>query len=161
MFPRANCVSVPPMDQLTEDACLGSEFERKLVPVKVSINGAAAPPTTAFGLLLVNVGGGFGGGLMMKLIGLERPFCPVPEAGFLVSTVAMPGLATRAALTVAVTVNTFPFASRVTVVGMMAPFHRTLVCGTKPMPVTNSVKPALPALIWLGERKVTAAPVLL
>ncbi len=79
-------------------------------------------------------------------------------------TVATPGLATNAAETVAVTESTFPALSRVTVVGMVVPFHCTTVFATKPLPVTVSVKPvqALPtqALIWAGERVVIEAPVL-
>src|SRR2546425_12883163 len=53
------------------------------------------------GLMLVMFGVGFAGGLMMKAMGLDRPLLPVPVAGVRGITVALPGLATRAAATVA------------------------------------------------------------
>src|SRR5260370_42509510 len=99
----------------------------------------------------VRTGSGFGGGLMMKAIGLERPLFPAPVAGLRVLAVATPDLATKAAETVAVTDSTFPAALVATFVGMGFPFHCTTVFGTKPRPFTGSVKFPGPALIRAGE----------
>ena len=84
----------------------------------------------------------------------------MPVAGFRVITVALPGLATSVAATVAVTEVTFPALLVATVVGMVLPFHWTTVFATKPPPFTVSVKSRLPALICEGERKSNVAPVL-
>src|SRR5260370_6353681 len=108
----------------------------------------------------VRTGSGFGGGLMMKAIGLERPLFPAPVAGLRVLTVATPDLATKAAETVAVTDSTFPAALVATVVGMVFPFHCTTVFATKPLPFTVRTKSPLLALIWEGEREIIEAPVL-
>src|SRR5260370_23804521 len=130
------------MLQFTWDACAGSVLERKLVPVKVMGRSAGAGATAAFGLMLVSVGCGFGGGLMMKAMGLERPLFPAPVAGFRVKTVATPGFPTKAAGTVAVT--TFPSAAPVlstgTIVARGLPLHCTTVFRTKPEPWRVSVK---------------------
>src|SRR5216683_4688145 len=162
MFPSANFVCVPPTAQFTCEACVGSELERKLVPVNVMLSGAVAPITAAFGLLLASVGARLGSGLMQKATGLERPLFPAPEAGFRVMTVATPGFPTKAAGTVAVT--TFPRAAPVlstgTIVARGLPLHCTTVFRTKPEPWMASVKSPLPALIWAGERKEMKAPVL-
>src|SRR5260370_33373210 len=113
--------------------------------------------------MFVSTGIGFGGGLMMKAMGLERPFWPAPDAGFKVIMVATPGLVTKAAGTVAVTMfpRAAPVLSTGTVVARGLPFHCTTGFRTKPLPFTVIVKSALPALIWEGERKETEAPVLL
>ncbi len=162
MLATANLVWVPPILQFTWEACVGSEFARKLVPVNVTLSVCDAEVLAGevFGLMLVSVGIGFGGGLMMKAMGLERPLFPVPEAGFKVLTVATPALATSAAETVAVTDSTFPEEFVVTVVGMVVPFHCTTVFATKPLPLTVRTKSPLLALIWEGEREKIEAPVL-
>src|SRR5258708_2264779 len=160
MLATVNLVCVPPILQFTWEACVGSEFERKFVPVSVmlSVCDAEVLAGEVFGLMLVSVGIGFGGGLMMKAMGLERPLFPVPEAGFKVLTVATPGLATSAAETVAVTDSTLPEEFVVTVVGMVVPFHCTTVFATKPPPLTVRTKSPLLALIWEGEGEKLEQP---
>src|SRR5467141_946028 len=119
-----------------------------------------------FGLKLVRLGCGFGGGLMMKAMGLERPLFPAPEAGFSVMIVATPGLAISAAGTTAVSFKIFPALSRVGVVLRELPFHCTTVFVTKPWPFTVRVKSqgvvgvGTQTLVWAGERKEITAPVL-
>src|SRR5260370_17007957 len=149
MLATVNLVWVPPMLKCTWEACVGSEFERKFVPVSVmlSVCDAEVLAGEVFGLMLVSVGIGLGGGLMMKGRGLERPLLPVPEAGFKVLTVATPGLATSAAETVAVTDSTLPEEFVVTFVGMVVPFHCTTVFATKPPPLTVRTKSPLLASI--------------
>jgi hypothetical protein len=119
--------------------------------------------------MLVRDGKGFGGGLMTKAMGLERPLFPAPEAGFTVITVATPGFATIAEGTTAVMEFpvTAPVLSVGTVVTKFLPFHCTTVFATKPKPVTVSVKSAhvivvvgTQAPICAGERKDSEAPVL-
>ena len=163
MLATANLVWVPPILQFTWEACVGSAFARKLVPVNVmpSICDAEVLAGEVFGLMLVRVGIGFGGGLMMKAMGLERPLFVALVAGFRVMMVATPALATSAAETVAVTDSTLPAALVVTVVGMVFPFHCTTVFARKLLPFTVKAKSALPALIWEGERENIEAPVLL
>src|SRR6202140_4170086 len=87
------------MLQFTWEACAGSEFARKFVPVNVmlSVCDGEVLAGEVFGLMLVRPGSGFGGGLMMKAMGLERPFWPAPEAGLRVMIVATPGFATSGA----------------------------------------------------------------
>ena len=164
MLATANFVWVPPILQFTWEACAGSAFARKFVPVNVmlSVCDGEVLAGEVFGLMLVRLGSGFGGGLMMKAMGLERPLFPAPEAGLRVMMVATPGFATNAAGTVAVTV--FPRAAPVlsvgTVVARGLPFHCTTVFRTKPAPWMVSVKSPLPALICEGDRNDNAAPVL-
>src|SRR6266849_2106056 len=140
MFPSANFVCVPPTAQCTCEACVGSELERKLVPVNVMLSGAVAPITTALGLILASVGTRLGSGLMQKATGLERPLFPAPVAGFRVMTVATPGLAISAAGTSAISFMIFPPLPRVGVVLRVVPFHCTTVFVTKPWPFTVRVK---------------------
>src|SRR5260370_13105621 len=99
MLATANLVWVPPILQFTWEACVGSAFARKLVPVNVTLSVCDAEVLAGegFGLMLVSVGIGFGGGLMMKATGLERALFSVPEAGFQVTTGGTPGFATPAA----------------------------------------------------------------
>src|SRR5260370_10820186 len=110
MLATANLVWVPPILQFTWEACVGSAFARKFVPVNVTLSVCDAEVLAGevFGLTLVSVGIGFGGGLMMKAMGLERPLFPVPEAGFKVLTVATPALANSAAETVSDTRRPLP-----------------------------------------------------
>src|SRR2546421_12362213 len=104
MLATANFVWVPPILQFLWEACAGSAFARKFVPVNVmlSVCDGEVLAGEVFGLMLVRLGSGFGGGLMMKAMGLERPLFPAPEAGLRVMMVATPGFATNAAGTVAV-----------------------------------------------------------
>ena len=97
---------------------------RKPEPLSINVNDAL-PAGALLGLMLVSPGKGFGDGLMVKARGLERPFCPAPEAGFRVMMVATPGLATNAAGTVAVTIfpRAAPALSTGTVVASGLPFH--------------------------------------
>ena len=97
MFPTVKTVFVAPAVQFTWETCVGSMLDMKLLPVKVMLKGAAAPITAPLGAMLVRIGSGFGGGLMTNTYGLDRPFCPAPEAGLSVITVAVPTFATNAA----------------------------------------------------------------
>jgi hypothetical protein len=124
--------------------------------------------TAQAGETVETVGAGLLGLLMMKLMGLERPFWPVPEAGLMVLTVTTPGLAIKAAGMVAVTEMTLLLASSVTVVlhgpvpvvGQVVPFHRTFVVARNPTPFIVRVKSGPPAGISAGEIELKAAPVL-
>ena len=111
----------------------GSEAGRKPEPLRVKVK-SGLPTTLVLGAMFVSTGIGFGGGLMMKAMGLERPFWPAPDAGFKVIMVATPGLVTKAAGTVAVTMlpKAAPLLSTGTVVARGLPFHCTTVFRTKP-----------------------------
>src|SRR5438309_8116506 len=138
------------MLQFTWDPPEGSVVGRKFEPLSINVN--CAPPAGALaGAMLVSPGKGFGGGLMMKARGFERPLFPAPEAGLRVMTVATPGLATSAAGTAAVSFKMFPALSSVGVVLSGFPFHCTTVLATSPPPFTVMTKSVLPALIWPGE----------
>ena len=147
------------MLQFSWDPPEGSVGGRKFEPLTINVNCALFAGALA-GLMAVRPGKGFGGGLMMKAMGLDRPLFPAPEAGLRVLTVATPGFATSAAGTAAVSFKMFPPLSSVAVVLSGFPFHCTTVWVTKPRPFTVSTKSALPALIWAGERKASEAPVL-
>src|SRR5258706_7309417 len=103
MLATANFVWVRPILQFSWEACVGSAFARKLVPISVmpSVCDAEVLAGEVFGLMLVRVGIGFGGGLIMKTMGLERPLFVALVAGFRVMMVATPGLAISAAGTIA------------------------------------------------------------
>src|SRR5260370_8130798 len=90
---------VPPTLQLTWDPPEGSVLGRKPEPFNVNVN-CALPAGALAGLMLVRPGSGFGGGLMMKALGLDRPLFPAPLAGFTLIIVATPHFATQAARTV-------------------------------------------------------------
>src|SRR5260370_2204543 len=98
MLATVNLVCVPPILQFTWEACVGSEFERKFVPVSVmlSVCDAEVLAGEVFGLMLVRVGVGFGGGVMMKAMGLEGAFFSLAEGGFKMAAGAPPRLAGRA-----------------------------------------------------------------
>src|SRR5258707_14782014 len=99
MLAAANFVWVPPILQFTWEACVGSAFARKLVPISVmpSVCDAEVLAGEEFGLMLVRGGVGFGGGLIMKTMGLERPLFVAVGGGFRGSIGATPGLGSRAA----------------------------------------------------------------
>jgi hypothetical protein len=61
------------------------------------------PAAAVVGEIEVTAGTGFPGGLMINDKVFDSPLFPVPEKGFSVLTVAVPGLAINAAATVAVT----------------------------------------------------------
>src|SRR5947208_15795615 len=98
MLATANLVWVPPILQFTWEACAGSGFARKFVPVNVmlSVSDGEVLAGEVFGLMVVRLGSGFGGGLVMKAMGLERPLFPAAEVVFTVVMVATPGFVTRA-----------------------------------------------------------------
>jgi hypothetical protein len=122
----------------------------------------AAPATAVFGVTLERVGSGFGGGLMVKTYGLERPLVPVPVIGLRVMMVASPDFATKAAGTFAVIIfpRMFPALSVGSVVSRVFPFHWTTVFATNLPPLRVSTKSGLPALTTDGEIDVMVAPVL-
>src|SRR5438309_10456808 len=100
------------MLQFTWDPPERSVVGRKFETLSIKVN--CAPPAGALaGAILVSPGKGFGGGLMMKARGLERPLFPTPEAGVTVMTVAAPGSAISARGTVAVSFKRIPPLSRV------------------------------------------------
>src|SRR5258706_2535251 len=101
MLATANFVWVPPILQFTWEACVGSAFARKLVPISVmpSVCDAEVLAGEGFGLMLVRVGIGFGGGMIMKKMGLERPLFVALEAGIRRQLVGTPGLASHGAAT--------------------------------------------------------------
>ena len=66
------------------------------------------PAAVREGVIEAIDGTGLGGGLMMRATELERPLVPAPECGLRVLTKAVPGVATRAAGTVAVMPVTLP-----------------------------------------------------
>src|SRR5258707_1356640 len=119
----------------TWDPPEGSVGGRKFEPLIINVNGA--PPAGALaGGRGAGARKGFGGGLMTKARGLERPLFPAPEAGLRVMTVATPGLAINAAGTVAVSFKMFPALSSVGAVLRGFPFHSTTVFVTNPPPFT-------------------------
>jgi hypothetical protein len=148
------------------DPPVGSVVGKKLLPLAVlpvRVSGNVAPPATAvIGLIELSTGTGFAGGLMTNEMVLDSPLFPAPDAGLIVLTVAIPGVATSAAGTVAVTTfpNTFPALSVGTTVLRFFPFHCTSVCATNVPPLTVNMKSALPALCTIGERDMIVAPVL-
>src|SRR2546421_1744170 len=97
MLATANFVWVPPILQFTWEACAGSAFARKFVPVNVmlSVCDGEVLAGEVFGLMLVRLGSGFGGGLMMKAMGLGRPLFPAPGAGLGGRLWAPPGFSTH------------------------------------------------------------------
>src|ERR1700693_4200769 len=100
----------------------------KFVPCRSKVRFVHEVPQAAIvaGAIAVNVGTGLGGALMMKVTGFDSPLLPAPENGFCVITVAVPGLATSAAGTTAVTPSTTVLVvSSVTVVLSFFPFQVT------------------------------------
>jgi hypothetical protein len=136
----------------------------KFVPCRSKVKFVQELPHAAIvaGATDVSVGRGLGGGFIIKVTGFDSPLLPAPENGFWVITVAVPGLATNAAGTAAVTlVTTVPVASRITLVSSFFPFQVTYVCATNGLPLIVNVKSGLPALMFEGDKKNTRAPVLL
>ena len=135
----------------------------KFVPCRSKVKFVQEVPHAAMlaGAIDVNVGMGLAGGLMIKVTGFDSPLLPAPENGFCVITVAVPGLATNAAGTTAVTLSTIVLVeSRLTVVLSFCPFQVTYVCGTNLLPLIVSVKSGLPALTFEGDKNDINAPVL-
>src|SRR5260370_6334820 len=99
MLATVNFVWVPPILQFTWEACVGSAFARKLVPVNVmpSVCDAEVLAGEGFGLMLVRGGVGFAGGLVMKTMGVERALFVALWAGFRVMMVGPPGFAASGA----------------------------------------------------------------
>jgi hypothetical protein len=150
----------PPVPHKTCEACVGSEFITKLLPVTVRVK--PAPPATAqLGDIEATAGRGFPAGLMMNATGFESPFVPAPEWGLSVLTDAVPGLATSDAGTVAVAVvpRTLPLLSVSNVVARVCPFHCTTVLATNPLPTTVNVNWGLPAVTFAGDSELIVPPV--
>jgi hypothetical protein len=158
----AKVVGVAPAVQRTCETCVGSLDVMKFVPCRSKVKFVQELPHAAIvaGAMAVSVGTGLGGGLIMNVTGLDSPLFPAPENGFCVITVAVPGLATSAAVTVAVTLTTcVPVESKVTMVLSFWPFHVTYVCFTKFPPLTVKMKSTLPALMFEGDKNDIVAPV--
>lgn len=109
-----------------------TEFAKKLVPVTVSVK-ALLPATTVLGARVVRVGDGL---LMVKVSALD---VPPPRVGLKTVTLAVPALAKSAAGIVALICVALP-----KIVVRSAPFQRTLEVLTKFVPLTVSVRSALP-----------------
>ena len=102
-------VCVAPAVQRTCDTCVGSVDEvMKFVPCRSKVKFVHEVPHAAIvvGAMDESAGTGLGGGLIMKATGFESPLLPAPENGFCVITVAVPGLPTNVAGTIAVTLTT-------------------------------------------------------
>jgi len=94
-------VCIPLAFQFTVEPPVGSEDGIKLVPVTES-GTAGLPGAADEGEIELRTGRGFGGGLMMNAMVLERPLVPLPECGLRVLTEARPALVIRDAGTAAV-----------------------------------------------------------
>src|SRR5258708_40229303 len=94
MLATVNFVWVPPILQFTWEACVGSAFARKLVPVKVmpSVCDAEVLAGGGVGLMLGGGGSGFGGGFMIEAVGLGRPLFVAVVGGIRGVMVAPPGV---------------------------------------------------------------------
>ena len=116
----------------------------KFVPVRASVK--PDPPTVAvLGLMLANVGTGFGGGggaLMMKI---WPPEVPPSGAGLKTATITEPVEAMSVAVIAAVKVVLLT-----NVVVLEEPFHWTVELLMKFVPMTVRVKPGLPPR-WLSS----------
>ena len=118
---------------MTVETCVESvEPFMKFVPVTIREKGL--PTVAQAGETAETVGTRLEGFSMMKIRVLERPLFPVPEAGLMVLTEAVPGVLNNDAGMFATTEVTLPLASSVTVVvhevvdalelrGHVLPFH--------------------------------------
>jgi hypothetical protein len=115
------------------------------LPVAVSVN-AEPPAVAADGDMFVNTGNGFPAAPIVKV----RPAdTPPPGVGLNTVTVALPALATSAALIAAVSCVGDTY-----VVVRLVPFQRTAELGTKFVPFTVSVNAPLPADAVVGAMLV-------
>src|SRR5439155_3631429 len=112
----------------------------KLLPVTVSVK-AAFPAAALAGDRVESVGDGL---LTLNVWAAE---VPPPGAGVTTVTCGVPAAATSAAAMAAVSC-----VALTNVVVRVAPFHLTVLPLTKPVPVTVSVKAALPAAVLIGDR---------
>src|SRR6202040_1050772 len=116
------CIGVNLSAKVTSDPPL-LDAGRKLVPTTVMVTEAFVqliPQAGAVpGVTDVSVGTGFGAPKMLNASVFESPFCPVPDWVVRVLTNAVPGLASRVAGTVAVSVVVSTNAE----VANFCPFH--------------------------------------
>src|SRR5919108_53171 len=113
-------------------------------PVPVAVSVKAAPPAVALvGETVVSVGMGL---LTENVCAAE---VPPPGAGVTTVTVAVPAAAMSAAVMAAVS-----WVALTTVVVREAPFHCTVLPGTKPVPLTVSMKAAPPTVAVAGATLV-------
>ena len=108
--------------QFTVEPPVGSDDGMKLLPTIVNVT-AGLPGAAEEGEMELNIGRGFGGGLMIMARVFESPLFWLPEWGLNVFTSALPGLAIKAAGTTAVRYSTLLLASRTGVVTRFLPFH--------------------------------------
>src|SRR5688500_13547359 len=120
------------------------EFAAKPVPVTVSVN--ATFMTADAGLILVSTGAG-GGELTVNVLPLE---VPPPGAGVCTLMVRVARLARSAADSTAVSM-----VALLNVVGRATPSNNTCEDATKPVPVTTSDTPLVPAATPVGEIALT------
>jgi len=116
----------------------------KPVPVTVRVN-AWLPVRVADGLSAVNAGAAF------RIVNVSDADVPPPGAGLTTRTCAIPAEAKSPAAMAALTALLLT-----TVVGRVAPFHCTVVPGTKPEPFTVRSIAGLPASASAGTSERTA-----
>ena len=156
--PAVHCTREPSV--VPQPAPLVEAFT-KLEPVTVNVT-SGLPGAAMVGAIEVRTGTGFAGTVTMNAIVLERPLSCLLVAGLSVLTKCRPGVAISAGGTLAVTFVALLFASTVTLVSRFLPSHCTTVFGTKPFPITVSIRSGLPAAaagVFAGEREINNAPV--
>src|SRR5919108_337093 len=120
-------------------------------PLPVAVSVKAAPPAVALvGDTDVSVGMGL---LIENVCAAETP---PPGTGVTTVTLAVPAAAMSAAVMAAVS-----WVALTTVVVREAPFHCTVLPGTKPVPVAVSVKAPPPAVALVGDTDVSVGTGLL
>ncbi len=115
-----------------------------------------------FGEIEAIAGCGFAATVTMNAIVLESPLSCLLVAGLSVLTKCRPGVEISAGGTLAITFVALLFTSTVTLVSRFLPSHCTTVFGTKPFPITVSIRSGLPAAtagVFAGEREINNAPV--
>lgn len=112
--------------------------------VPITVNVKAGPPASSLvGAVRVAVGAG------LPMVNVSAPEAPPPGEGFDTVTLAVPGVVTSAAVTVAVS---FELLTKAVV--RPVPFHNTVAPLTKLPPFTVNVNLALPAITVDGDREV-------
>jgi len=92
----ANVVKTPPAFQTTDEACVGSIFGMKFVPVNASVS-ADEPAAALVGLIEVNVGMGFAARILKAREVLDNPLplethCVAENGGLIIVTAAAPAV---------------------------------------------------------------------
>src|SRR5436190_1904523 len=124
----------------------GAPFQRTVEPLTKPLPFTRSvsdpvPAVTPVGVSPVSPGTG------LFTVNVRAPEVPPPGAGVTAVTCGVPAAATSAAAMAAVSC-----VALTNVVVRVAPFHLTVLPLTKPVPVTVSVKAALPADVLIGDR---------